>query len=164
MLFPHLFAMKWWNRMPSIISFFGCWVLSQLFFFTPLFHLHQETLSSLFSLCHRVVSSAYLNLLIFLPENLISAWASSSPAFHMMDSAYNLNKQSDNIQPWHTPFPIWNQSIVPCPVLTIASWPEYRLCRRHVRWSGIPISLRIFQVFFSLFFFFLWSTQSKILA
>ena len=53
-----------------------------------------------------------------------------------------------------TPFPIWNQSIVPCPVLTIASWPEYRLCRRHVRWSGIPISLRIFQVFFSFFFFF----------
>ena len=29
-------------------------------------------------------------------------------------------KQGDNIQPWRTPFPIWNQSIVPCPVLTIA--------------------------------------------
>jgi len=24
-----------------------------------------------------------------------------------------LNKQGDNIQPWHTPFPIWNQSVVP---------------------------------------------------
>ena len=37
-------------------------------------------------------------------------------------SAYKLNKQSDSIQPWHTPFPIWNQSVVPCPVLTVASW------------------------------------------
>ena len=38
-----------------------------------------------------------------------------------MYSAYKLNKQGDNIQPWHTPFLIWNQSIVPCPVLTVAS-------------------------------------------
>ena len=29
-----------------------------------------------------------------------------------------LNKQGDNIQLWHTPFPILNQSIVPCSVLT----------------------------------------------
>ena len=29
-LFPHLFAMKWWDRMPWS-SFFECWVLSQLF-------------------------------------------------------------------------------------------------------------------------------------
>ena len=35
-----------------------------------------------------------------------------------MYSAGKLNKQSDNIQPWCTPFPIWNQSIVPCLVLT----------------------------------------------
>ena len=26
------------------------------------------------------------------------------------------------IQPWHTPFPILNHSIIPCPVLTAASW------------------------------------------
>ena len=26
-----------------------------------------------------------------------------------MYSAYKLNKQGDNIQPWHTPFPIWNR-------------------------------------------------------
>ena len=36
-----------------------------------------------------------------------------------MYSAYKLNKQGDNIQPWHTPFPIWNQSVVPCLVLTV---------------------------------------------
>ena len=42
-------------------------------------------------------------------------------------------------------FPIWNQSIVPCPVLTVASWPIYRFLMRQVRWCGIPISFRIFQ-------------------
>ena len=35
-----------------------------------------------------------------------------------MYSAYKLNKQGDSIQPWRTPFPIWNQSVVPCPVIT----------------------------------------------
>ena len=29
------------------------------------------------------------------------------------------------IYPWHTPFPILNQSVVPCPVLTIAALPAY---------------------------------------
>ena len=47
----------------------------------------------------RVVSSAYLRLLIFLLEILIPACASSSPAFHTRFSAYKLNKQGDNIQP-----------------------------------------------------------------
>ena len=61
------------------------------------------------------------------------------------------------IQLWHTLFPILNQSTVPCPVLTVASWAAYRFCRKQVRWSGIPIPLRIFH---SL----LWSTQSKALA
>ena len=62
-----------------------------------------------------------------------------------MYSAYKLNKQGDNIQPWCTPFPIWNQSIVPCPVVTVASWPAYRFLKRQVRWFGITISFRIFQ-------------------
>ena len=60
-------------------------------------------------------------------------------------SVYKLNKQGDNIQPWCTPFPILNLSVVPCLVLTVASWPAYRFLRRQVRWSGIPISLRIFH-------------------
>ena len=59
----------------------------------------------------------------------------------MMYTAYKLNKQGDNIQP----FLIWNQSVVPCPVLTVASWPAYRFLKTQVRWSGIPISWRIFQ-------------------
>ena len=100
--------------------------------------------------------SAYLRLFIFLPAVLISACASSSLAFHMIYSAYKLNKQGDNIQPC-TLFPIWNQSIVPCLVLTVASWPAYKFLRRQVGFSGISISL---WIFYSM----LWSTQLKALA
>ena len=67
---------------------------------------------------------------MFLLAILIPACASSIPAFLMMYSAYKLNKQGDNIHPWRTPFPIWSQSVVPCPVLTFASWPAYRVLRR----------------------------------
>jgi len=62
-----------------------------------------------------------------------------------MYSAYKLNNQGDNIQPWRTPFPVWNQCVVPCPVLIVASWPAYRFLKRQIMWSGIPISWRIFQ-------------------
>ena len=54
----------------------------------------------------RVVSPAYLRLLIFLPPILIPAYSSPSLAFHMMYSAYKLNKQGDNVQPSRTPFPV----------------------------------------------------------
>ena len=75
--------------------------------------------SSYFS-AMKVVLCAYLSCLMFLPAILIPACASSSPASFMMYSAYKLSKQGDNIQPWHTPFPIWNQSVVLCPVLTLS--------------------------------------------
>ena len=42
-------------------------------------------------------------------------------------------------------FPNWNQSVVPCLILTVASWPPFRFLRRQVRWSGIPIAFRNFQ-------------------
>ena len=61
---------------------------------------------------------------------LTPACASSSLARHLMYSAYKLNKQGDNIPSWHTPLLIWNQSVVPWPVLTVASWPAYRFLRR----------------------------------
>ena len=120
------------------------WVLS----FKPTFSLSSFTLiKRLFSSSAlsaiRVALSAYLRLLIFLPLILIPACDSSSLAFLMIYPASKLNKQGDNIQPRHTPLPILNQSIVPCPVLKVASWPAYSLLRRQVRWSGIPISLRI---------------------
>ena len=98
--------MKWWDKCHDL-SF---WMLS----FKPIFSLSSFTFTKrLFSSSSlsaiRVVSSAYLRLLIFLLAILIPACASSSPAFHMMYSAYKLNKQGDNIQPWCTPFWIWNQ-------------------------------------------------------
>ena len=116
---------------------------------------------SLFTFIKRLFSSSSLSAIRVvssaLPAILIPACASSSPVFLMMYSAGKLNNQGDNIQPWHTPFPVWNQSVVPCPVLTVASWSAYRFLKRQIRWSGIPISFRIFH---SL----LWSTQSKALA
>ena len=117
------------------------WMLS----FKPTFSLSSFTfIKRLFSSSSlsaiRVVSSAYLRLLIFLLAVLIPACASSSLAFSMMYSAYKLNKQGDSMQPWCTPSPIWHQSIVPYPVLIVASWPAYRFLRRQVRWSDIPIS------------------------
>ena len=113
---------------------FIIWMLS----FIPAFSLSFFTfikshLSS--SLCSaiRVVSSAYLRLLIFLLAFLIPACASTSQAFHTMYSAYKLNKQGDNIQLWCTPLPVWNQSVVPSLVLIFTSWPAYRFLRRQVR-------------------------------
>ena len=63
----------------------------------------------------------------------------------MMYSALKINEQNDNMQRWHTPFSVGNQSIVQCLALTVASWLAYRFLRKQVRWFGIPISLRIFQ-------------------
>ena len=114
--------------------------------FKPMFSLSSFTfIKRLFSSSSlsaiRVVSYLYLRLLIFPMAILIASLHFIHQAFCMMYSAYKyINKQGDNIQPWHTPFPIWNRSVVPCPVLTVASWPAYRFLRRQVRWSGIPIS------------------------
>ena len=137
---------------------FVLWMLS----FKPAFSLSSFTLikrlfssSSLSAI--RVVSSAYLRLLMFLPAILTPACESSSLAFRMLYSAYKLNKQGDNIQPWCTPFPVLNQLIISYPVLTVASCLLYRFLRRRVRWCGILIFWRVFH---SL----LWSTQSKTLA
>ena len=152
----HCFCISYEVMGPDAMTFVF-WMLS----FKPTFSFSSFTyIKKLFSSSShsaiRVVSSAYLRSLIFLAI-LTPAYASSSPPFLMMYSAYKLNKQGDNIQPWRIPFPIWNQPVLPCPGLTVAFWPAYRFLKRQVRWSGIPISLRIFH---SL----LWSTQSKALA
>ena len=89
---------------------FECWVLSQLFHSSFTFIKRLFSSSSLSAI--RVVSSAYLRLLIFLLEILIPACASSSLVYRKMYSAYKLNKQGDNIQPWHIPFRTWKQSVV----------------------------------------------------
>ena len=99
----------------------------------------------------RVVSSAFLRLLIFLPAVLIQVCESSSLAFSLTYSAYKLNKQGGNRQPWRTPFPVLNQFVVPCLVLTVASFPAYRFLRRQVTWSDIHSHLfKNFPVFCGL--------------
>ena len=75
----------------KMLRFKPTFSLSSLTFIKRLFS------SSLYAI--RVVSSAYLRLLIFLPAILIPACASSSPEFLMMYSAYKSNKQGDNTQP-----------------------------------------------------------------
>ena len=65
-----------------------------------------------------------------------------------MYSAYKFNKQVTI----YSLDVLYIHSIVPCPVLTVASWPAYRFLKRQVRLSSIPICSRIFH---SL----LWSTQ-----
>ena len=133
------------------------WMLS----FNPTFSLTSFTyIKRLFSSslsAARMVSSVYLRLLIFFLVILIPACVSYILAFPIMRSACKLNKQSDNIQLWCTPYLICNQPIVPYPVLTVASSSASWFLRKQVRWSGIPISLRIFHCL-------LWSTQSKALV
>ena len=47
----------------------------------------------------------------------IPACDSSSPTFWMTHFTCKLNKQDDDIQPCHIPFPILNQPVVPCTIL-----------------------------------------------
>ena len=84
-----------------ILSFKQTFSLSFFIFIKRLFS--YSSLSAI-----RMVSSAYLKLLIFLLAILILACDSSSLVFRMMYSAYKLNKEGDNIQPYCTPFPILN--------------------------------------------------------
>ena len=133
----------------------GCHDLS--FLNVELFSLSSRGFQFLLIFCHKDGGICIYEVIYISPSNLDSSLCFFHLKVLMTYSAYKLNKQGDNIQPWHPPSPSLNQSIVPCLVLTGASWPAYRFHRRQIRWSGIPISFRIFH---SL----LWSTQSKALA
>ena len=89
--FPHLFAMNWWDQMPRF-HFPKCWGFKSTF---SLLFPFQEALNSSLSAI-TMVPFTYLRLLIFPLAILISAYASSSLAFHMMYFAYKLNRQGDN--------------------------------------------------------------------
>ena len=112
--------------------------------FKPAFSLSSFTLikrlfssSSVYAI--RVASSAYLRLLYFSWQSWFQLVI--HPAQHFWwCTLHKLNKQGDSIQPYCTLFPILNQSVAPCLVLTVASWPVYRFLRRQVEWSGIPTS------------------------
>ena len=82
------------------------WMLSfkptfSLFSFTFFKKLFSSSLSAI-----RVVSSAYLRLLIFPRQSWFQLVL--HPAWHFTwCTLHKLNKQGDNIQPWCTPFLIW---------------------------------------------------------
>ena len=134
--FPHLFAMKWWDQMPWSLLF-ECWILSQFFHsslspssrssFLPLHFLPLEWFIICISEAVDISPSHHDSSLCLQPSashDVLCIWA---------------NKQGDGMQPWRTPFPVWSQSVVPCPVLTSASWLAGRILMRQVRWSAIPI-------------------------
>ena len=119
--FPIYFP--WSDGMDAVILVFRMLSFKPAFsFFSFTFIKRLLTSSSLSAI--KLVSSAYLRLLMFLLAVLVPACESSRPAFHRMYySAYKWNKQSDGIQPWRTPFPVLSQSIVPCSVLLILFLP-----------------------------------------
>ena len=90
----------------------------------------------------------------------------------MMYSAYKLNKQGNNIQPWRTPFPMWNQSIVPCSVLTWFSggrlggvvFPSLEEFYTSLLWSTQSKALAVSKADIFLELFFLWSNEVKLLS
>ena len=90
------------------------WMLNFKPTFSFSFTFNKRLFSFSLLLAKRVVLSVYLRLLVFLSAILTPACASSSLAFHVMYSAYKLNKQDDNIQPWHTSCP--NLEPVHCPM------------------------------------------------
>ena len=82
-----------------------------------------------------------------------------------------LDKQSDNTQPWHTPFPIWNQFIVPCLVLDciqvsqeagkiwysilLMSYPQFVV----IHTKALAYSMKQKEIFFWNSLVFLWSRR-----
>ena len=103
-----------WVAMPFFIIFSFKLALS-----LSAFTLIKRLFSSFLLSAIRVILSAYLMLLMFLPPILILACSSSSLAFLMMCSVYRLNKQGDSRQSCHIPFSILNQPVVPYRVLTV---------------------------------------------
>ena len=102
------------------------------FFFFLIFSLKPPLLLSFFTLIKRlfsssslsairVVSCAYLRLLMFLLSILIPACNSSRLAFLLICSAYRLNKQGDIRQPCRPSFLTLNQSFVTYKILAFAS-------------------------------------------
>ena len=81
-------------------------------------------------------------------------FSSSSLSAIRVVSLHIWGKQGDSIQPWWTPFAIWKQSVVPCPVLTVASWPAYRFLKRQVRYSML-------LCFFNQPFWFIYNEMYK---
>ena len=92
----------------------------------------------------RVWSSACSRLLIFLLAILIPTGDLSSSAFHMM-YVYKLNKQGDNIKLYHTLSQFWTSLLFHIQFYG-CFLTHIQVSRETWKWSGIPISLRIFMI------------------
>ena len=93
------FYLPWSDRIGyHDLSFFECWVSSQLFH-SPLSPSSRSSYSSSLLFATRGISPAYLRLLIFFLPILIPARDYHSPAFCLMYSACKLYKQGENLQP-----------------------------------------------------------------
>ena len=95
------------ERMPWVFCMLSFKTTFSLSSFTFIKRLHNS--SSLSAI--RVVSSAYLRLLIFLPAILIPVCASSSPAFHIMYSAYGASLVSQLVKNFLAVWETWVQSL-----------------------------------------------------
>ena len=111
-LFPHLYAMKWWDHMPWS-EFSESWVLTELFH-SPFFTFIKRFFSSSSLSAIRVVSPAYQAGDIS-PGNLDSSLWFIQPGFS--HDVCELNKQWQYTA-WHSPFPILNWSVSNCCFLT----------------------------------------------
>ena len=101
-------------------------------------HFHRGSLVLCFLLCTS-------ELIGISPGNLDSSLCTIQPGISHDVPAYALDEQGDSLQSWPTPFPIWNQSIVPCSILTVASWPAHRFLRRQVTGLVVFSSLEEFS-------------------
>ena len=118
------------------IEFKPAFSLSSFTFFKRLFS--SSSLSAI-----RVMLSAYLRLLIFLPQSWFQLVL--HPAWHFVWCILHISWISrvtihslDVLL-----FSILNQSVIPYPVLTVASCPTYRFPRRQASKIAIPSSLGI---------------------
>ena len=120
------------------------WMLS----FKPgfsLLHLQQEALYFLFTFCHKGGIICISEVTDNSPFNLDNC-ASYSLAFCMMYSAYKLNKQGDNIQPWCT-HSINVKKIYIYLDLTPAYWMEIFSTE-----MGESVLYKVSQIIFDLYF------------
>ena len=109
-------------------------------------YFYQETLQFLFTFCHKGGVICISEAIDISPRNLDFSLYLIQPGILNDVLLIKLNKQSDNIHPYCTPFPILNQYIVPCLVATTASSTTYRFLRRQLRWSGIRLLKNFTQV------------------
>ena len=59
------------------------------------------------------------------------------PAWHFTWCTLHISKQGKSTEPCRVPFPVLIHSVVPCPALTIASWPTYRFLGKVVCYSHL---------------------------